>query len=259
MLTTGSLCTFVLTAVRDMLTAVGMCSLMSGCADRALPLGCPFNVIGHVEAVYACIDHASSLLVVSICSHGGQVALQVGMGCGWVSACEWDMFLMWAEVERPVCDVGEVERCVWDMGSRVEGRHVQDMGSGVGRHRLLELEEGMAGARCMFAVVIAGTLQPLDRGRKEIQVSMHDIIVVKRTAIKKIMAPYSQLSKTSEGPCNIIQRSLPSCGLTLPNRVSPKEERCECADRFSLQVKHQYTSALPIGLTERPSHHPSAV
>jgi hypothetical protein len=100
----------VLTAIEDMLTAIRMCSLTSGCADCALPLGCPFNLIGHVGAVYACIDHASSLLVVSIHSHGGQVVLQVGMGCGWVSTCEWNTFMMWAEAERPVCDVGEVER-----------------------------------------------------------------------------------------------------------------------------------------------------
>jgi hypothetical protein len=100
----------VLTAIEDMLTAIRMCSLTSGCADCALPLGCPFNLIGHVGAVYACIDHASSLLVVSIRSHGGQVVLQVGMGCGWVSTCEWNTFMMWAEAERPVCDVGEVER-----------------------------------------------------------------------------------------------------------------------------------------------------
>jgi hypothetical protein len=59
---------------------------------------------------------------------------------------------------------------------------------------------------------------------------MHDIMVVKRTVIKKITAPYSQLSKTSEGPRNVIQRSLPSCGLTLPNHVSPKEERREHAE-----------------------------
>ena len=51
---------------------------------------------------------------------------------------------MWAEVERPICDVGEVER------------HVQDMGSGVAGHWLSQSEEGMVGARCMFTVVIVG-------------------------------------------------------------------------------------------------------
>ena len=51
---------------------------------------------------------------------------------------------MWAEVERPICDVGEVERRVWNVGSGMVG------------HRLLQSEEGMVGALCMFMVVIVG-------------------------------------------------------------------------------------------------------
>ena len=44
------------------------------------------------------------------------------------------------------------------------------------------------------------------------------------------MATHSHLIEALQGPYNIVQRFLPSFRLTLPNRVSPKEERRKHAE-----------------------------
>jgi hypothetical protein len=85
-----------------------------------------------------------------------------------------DAFVMWAEAERPICDVGEVERRVRDVGEverRVRDvgeveRCVRDVGSGVVGHRLSQSEEKMVGARCMFTVVIVGETTASRQGKE---------------------------------------------------------------------------------------------
>jgi len=75
-----------------------------------------------------------------------------------------DVFVMWAEAERPICDVGEVERHVWDV--REVERHVQDVGTRVVGHWLSQSEEGMVGACCMFTVVIVGETTASHQGKE---------------------------------------------------------------------------------------------
>ena len=124
-------------------------------------------------------------------------------------------------------------------------------GAGVSNHR----GGGMVGVCRTFEVVVVMAYHSLSPG-KESHISKHDIVVVDI----KIMGLQSHLIKTLQGPYNVIQRLLPSFRLTLPNRVSPKEERCEHAEEtvdasssegfpvVSTRSKESSTIVPPLGL-----------
>lgn len=97
------------------------------------------------------------LLASAVVGAGGATGwdgLQAGIHMGSVCDVARDAFVMWAEAERPICDVGEVER------------RVRDVGSGVAGHRLSQSEEKMVGARCMFTVVIVGETTASRQGKE---------------------------------------------------------------------------------------------